>query len=416
MYDVETRRKALEALDANGGRLRRTEAQIGISRETLRAWAKDRDAALAGRKPGVFLPPEEKAGLARRLAAGESARELAEAAGVTATSVRGWLRKLIDEGEVEPMGTKEAAGGPPPAGGGGDVEALRRRVYELELENAVLEGTIEIIKKDPGADASSLTNREKATPAGALRDKFRLKDVLARLGLARGTYYGQLAAMRRPDKYAALRERVRGLFEAKGRAWGSERIWALLRRPDDGGDPVVVSEKVVRRIMREEGLSVAYAVRARAYSSYKGEISEHPGNKVARDFHADAPNGLWLTDITQFSLPSFKCYLSPVIDCFDGRVVAHRMSLSPNAELANSMLGDACATLRAGERPVVHSDCGCHYRWPGWAAICDEFGLERSMSAKGCSPDNSACEGFFGRLKNEMFYHRDWAGVSFEEF
>ena len=92
------------------------------------------------------------------------------------------------------------------------------------------------------------------------------------------------------------------------------------------------------------------------------------------------------------------------------------MSLSPNAELANSMLGDACATLRAGERPVVHSDCGCHYRWPGWVAICDEFGLERSMSAKGCSPDNSACEGFFGRLKNEMFYHRDWAGVSFEEF
>ena len=38
------------------------------------------------------------------------------------------------------------------------------------------------------------------------------------------------------------------------------------------------------------------------------------------------------------------------------------------------------------------------------------------MSKKGCSPDNSACEGFFGRLKNEFFYYRDWQGVTYEEF
>lgn len=43
-------------------------------------------------------------------------------------------------------------------------------------------------------------------------------------------------------------------------------------------------------------------------------------------------------------------------------------------------------------------------------------GLERSMSKKGCSPDNSACEGLFGRIKNEMFYNRDFTGVSIQEF
>ena len=42
--------------------------------------------------------------------------------------------------------------------------------------------------------------------------------------------------------------------------------------------------------------------------------------------------------------------------------------------------------------------------------------LKRSMSAKGCSPDNSACEGFFGRLKNEFFYGRDWRDFSIEDF
>ena len=46
----------------------------------------------------------------------------------------------------------------------------------------------------------------------------------------------------------------------------------------------------------------------------------------------------------------------------------------------------------------------------------ENAGLTRSMSKKGCSPDNSACEGFFGRLKNEMFYNRKWDGVSIDEF
>ena len=59
---------------------------------------------------------------------------------------------------------------------------------------------------------------------------------------------------------------------------------------------------------------------------------------------------------------------------------------------------------------------GRHYRWDEWIRICEEHGLIRSMSAKGCSPDNAAAEGFFGRLKNELFYGRDWRGVGYEEF
>jgi len=62
------------------------------------------------------------------------------------------------------------------------------------------------------------------------------------------------------------------------------------------------------------------------------------------------------------------------------------------------------------------TDRGCHYRWPGWILRMEAAGLQRSMSRKGCSPDNSACEGLFGRLKNEMFYNRDWKGVSTHQF
>ncbi|WP_435644809.1 transposase [Butyricicoccus porcorum] len=80
------------------------------------------------------------------------------------------------------------------------------------------------------------------------------------------------------------------------------------------------------------------------------------------------------------------------------------------------MLDQVIADLPEGCHPIVHSDRGCHYRWPGWIERMNGAGLIRSMSKKGCSPDNAACEGFFGRLKNEMFYGRSWTGVSLDDF
>lgn len=80
------------------------------------------------------------------------------------------------------------------------------------------------------------------------------------------------------------------------------------------------------------------------------------------------------------------------------------------------MLDKAIATLDNDEHPLVHSDRGCHYRWPEWIDRMEKAGLTRSMSKKGCSPDNSACEGLFGRIMNEIFYCREWANVSIKEF
>ena len=105
-----------------------------------------------------------------------------------------------------------------------------------------------------------------------------------------------------------------------------------------------------------------------------------------------------------------------MIDCFDGLVTSWSIGAYPNAELVNSMLDATIANLKDGEHPIVHSDRGCHYRWPGWIQRMDDNNLIRSMSRKGCSADNSSCEGFFGRLKNEMFFKRDWKDVTLDEF
>ena len=177
-----------------------------------------------------------------------------------------------------------------------------------------------------------------------------------------------------------------------------------------------LSEKVILRLMRQEALQVT-VTRKRRYGSYLGEISPAPDNVINRDFQAQAPNEKWLTDLTEFHIPAGKVYLSPMIDCFDGLVVSWTLGTRPDAALVNTMLDTAIESVAESDsKPVVHSDRGAHYRWPGWITRMNAARLTRSMSRKGCSPDNAACEGFFGRLKNELFYPRDWQGVTIEQF
>ena len=124
-----------------------------------------------------------------------------------------------------------------------------------------------------------------------------------------------------------------------------------------------------------------------------------------------------MTDITEFQIPVGKVYLSPMIDCIDGLVVSLSIGTRPDSDLVNMMLDAAIERVACSEkRPVIHSDRGAHYRWPGWLTRVSNAKLIRSMSRKGCSPDNAACEGFFGRLKTEMFYPRNWQDVSVDQF
>jgi transposase InsO family protein len=234
--------------------------------------------------------------------------------------------------------------------------------------------------------------------------------LLTAIELPRSSYYYHREALQRPDKYAEAKQAIAMIFESNYRCYGYRRIGECLRR---GGTPL--SEKVVRRLMAEQGLVVG-STRRRRFSTYRGELSPAPENILRRDFRSSAPNEKWLTDITEFPVPDGKVYLSPMIDCFDELVVSWSISAIPNAELVNAMLDEVITTLDLNERPVVHSDRGCHYRWPGWLERLEAANLTRSMSRKGCTADNAACEAFFGRLKVEFFYSRQWTNVTIERF
>ncbi|MEW6081725.1 MAG: IS3 family transposase [Bacillota bacterium] len=423
-YSNEQKQAAVDYYLEHGRSLRRSIQALGYpNRETLRQWL---DEAVPDRRglrskrslqPKVEFSREQKQAAVLDLCSKDGpAREVAGQYGVSRTALYQWKYDLLGKerpvsrpkrGKHKTRDDRDALLAKVESLKG-QLEALEEQVYRLQLERDVLEVTAEILKKDQGADPKKLTNREKAAAIGALRERYPLNDLLGCLSMPKSSYFYHYAALSIPDKYSELRERT-AFALADGR-YGYRRIHAVLI-----GDGKTVSEKVVRRLMRDENL-VVVGRRKRRYSAYKGESSPAVPNIIERDFHAQAPNSKWLTDLTEFPLPAGKVYLSPIIDCFDGMAVSWSIGTSPDAGMVNSMLDNAISTLAENDRPLIHSDRGSHYRWPGWIDRMKAAGLTRSMSKKGCSPDNAACEGFFGRLKNELFYGRSWAGVSIEEF
>lgn len=418
-YSDEQKRIAIEHYLNHGRCAAQTRTALGYPcRTTMGAWihecVPDTRRHVVGNVTTTMPRSEQQkqAAVIDLCARRGSAREVAEAVGVSRQTLYNWKDQRL--GRKAPTSMSRHRDLPATASREElqrELEILRRDIQRLQLEHDLLEKANELLKKGLGIDPQRLTNREKALLVDALRARHALSDLLVRLRLARSSYFYHRAQARLGDRYAAARQSISDLFEANHRCYGYRRIHAALAR-----QRVRLSEKVVRRLMKQAQLTVA-TMRRRRYSSYQGELDVAPENLISRDFAATAPNEKWLTDITEFHLAAGKVYLSPVIDCFDGLVVSWSIGTHPDAELVNTMLDAAIETIADHpNRPVVHSDRGAHYRWPGWLERMRDARLTRSMSRKGCSPDNAACEGFFGRLKNEMYYHRDWTKATIGEF
>lgn len=433
-FTLEMRQAAVDYYLAHGKSLARTMRRMGYpaSREYLCDWI---DELAPGQRK--YRGPSPKAGpvpLAEKIQAvaepgprSGTAAEVAEKHGVSRTAPYAWRREMMGDngGEPETKGepvSKEFDDLPD------DIEVLQDMLREakmqlrkVQLELDVRQATLEIVKKDQGADPELPTNEEKAAMVEALRAEYKLCEILPVAGMAKSGYeYARSAqAKGEAEGHAAARKAVIEAFGAGGGTYGYGRVYA--QASADAGDGAAIGEWTVRDIMRDEGLVACAARKKRRYSSYGGEISEAPENLLRDErgrhrFHADKPNELWITDVTEFRIPAGKACLPPIVDCSGGMPLSWSISTSPDAEMANSSLLGACKRLGEGDHPKIRSDRGCHYRWPGWIRICDENGLVRSMSRKGCSPDNARCEGFFGRLKIEFFHGCDWAGVTLEEF
>jgi len=410
---------AVEHYRTHGRCISATMRALGYpGRATLTAWVREAFPENHTAKVGRGCPPPrypealKKIGVTELYNRQESAQALAEKLGVCRPTLYNWKNQLLGPEAPAIMKRKNTS---PPVPEREELErqleVLQRDIRQLQLEHDLLKKATELIKKGLGVDLQFLSNREKTLLVNALRDLYQLPELLTRLGLARSSYFYHRTRVQMEDKYLAIRHSITEIFERNHRCYGYRRLQASLAR-----QCVSISEKVVRRLMKQENLIVTMPKRRR-YRSYLGEISPAPENIINRDFQAAAPNEKWLTDITEFRIPAGKVYLSPIIDCFDGLVISWTIGTNPDAELVNTMLDAAIETVAdTNKRPIVHSDRGAHYRWPGWLLRINDARLVRSMSRKACSPDNAACEGFFGRLKTELFYPRDWKTTTLEQF
>ena len=127
-------------------------------------------------------------------------------------------------------------------------------------------------------------------------------------------------------------------------------------------------------------------------------------NILKRDFSAQRPSEKFLTDITEVQCADGKLYVSPIMDCFNGEIVA--------LEMRDNMKKELCIdTVRQLERiypnlkgAVFHSDRGSQYTSAAFRAELSRCGMIQSLSGTGHCFDNARMESFFATLKKEKIY------------
>lgn len=240
-----------------------------------------------------------------------------------------------------------------------------------------------------------------------LRQKYGLKELLGAAGLSRSTYYYILKSLQKEDRHAEHKKMIKEVFvQNKGR-YGYRSITMELRNRG-----MCLNHKTVLKLMNEMGLRCK--TRRKKYSSFRREINKAAENIIKRDFYAKEPNRKWTTDVTEFALLGRKVYLSPILDMYNGEIIAYNISLSPSYRRITDMLEKVFQKIPDETNLIFHSDQGRCYRMKDYRERLKNKGNRQSMSRKGNCLDNSIMENLFGLLKSEMVYGEDFESV--EEF
>ena len=145
-------------------------------------------------------------------------------------------------------------------------------------------------------------------------------------------------------------------------------------------------------------------VRRVKYRSYRGQVGKTAPNILNREFEASRPNEKWATDVTEFKVADRKAYLSPIIDMFNGEIIAYTISDRPDLKMVMDMMHSAKRKIKDTSGVMLHSDQGWHYQHMQYQQTLKKFGITQSMSRKGNCLDNAVMENFFGIMKSELLY------------
>lgn len=226
------------------------------------------------------------------------------------------------------------------------------------------------------------------------------------LAVSRSGFYGWRGRppSLRDEENALLLKHIREIHENSRETYGWPRVHAELVL----GMGLDVNHKRVRRLMREAGIQGLYRRRRRGCT-----ISDPAGQPAAdlvnRQFTADGPDRLWLTDITEHPTGEGRLYCAAVMDVYSRRIIGWSIAGHMRTELVIDALG--MATLRRKPEygsTVLHSDRGSQYTAWAFGKRLKAAGILSSMGSVGDCYDNSMMESFWGTLQLEVLDTRAW--------
>lgn len=240
-----------------------------------------------------------------------------------------------------------------------------------------------------------------------------LKDTPARI--ATSSYY---AYKKRPPSDRGRRDErlmavIDQIFVDNYSVYGVRKIWHTLNRDhtDEFGH---VARCTVERLMKRMGIR-GLNRRSKRPATKSAPAEECPDDLVDRDFTADAPNRLWLADITYIPTAAGWVYAAFILDAFSREVVGWQVTNHLRESLATDALNMALAArYRAGEDVtglVHHSDRGVQYRAIRYGQALAESAVVASVGSKGDSFDNAMAEALNSNYKGELIDRRSWSGL-----
>ncbi len=225
------------------------------------------------------------------------------------------------------------------------------------------------------------------------------------LGVSRSGYYdwARRAPSDRALSDAWLTARIKEIHDANRGVYGAPRIHAELRMTHN----VRVSRKRVERLMRQAGVS-GLVKRKRGRTTIRVPGVRVADDLVERRFRPDAPNVLWIADMTYLRTWEGWLYLAAVQDAYSRRVVGWSMADHMRAELVVDALQMAVARRRPAPGLIHHSDQGSQYVSLAFGQAAGKAGIARSMGSRGDCFDNAVAESFFATLKKELVHRQTW--------
>ena len=240
------------------------------------------------------------------------------------------------------------------------------------------------------------------------------------LPIAPSTYHAHVAARRDPARASArarrdaeLRPEIARVHAENFGVYGARKVWRQLRR-----EGVAVARCTVERLMRVMGLRGV--VRGKAVrTTVQNPAAPCPLDRVNRQFHAPAPDRLWVSDFTYVATWSGFVHVAFVIDAYARRIVGWRASRTATAGFVLDALEQAIHQRRPtkGAGLIAHSDRGSQYLAIRYTERLAEAGIEPSVGSVGDSYDNALAETVIGLFKTEVIRRRGpWRSLEAVEF